>query len=423
MVRNYWPTCSGLRSYAVEKALTFRKSFTDSIEYKKGFPSKGIAFISLDNQTISYLCLFEKRRKITTGKSLIGFSNAIEIDHPLLIDQIFSAIPSHIQRYFPERAKKEISLLAPSVLASILNHIEENHPSIYKSIRKLESKCAPALGRMYKSEILDFEKDSINLLLKIGRFSGYEIPEWSPIPEDAPFLSGFESFELREDAMINYDSQVFGDWDLIKRAIKGAFIFSKDNCQITIFNANRTPIEETLGVDLLIYHHTYSAYVLIQYKRMIKEGASNSYRPIDSSYIKEFQAMTDFLQKIISKSPKDLIDYRLNDEFYYFKICPSTLDDPSSQKMIPGMYIPLSYWNLLLSSDKTLGTRGGRVIQFENVERHISNSLFTKLFQDGWIGSKVNNSELISEQIRHSLQGNKSITFATIRDMRKFRGY
>lgn len=56
------------------------------------------------------------------------------------------------------------------------------------------------------------------------------------------------------------------------------------------------------------------------------------------------------------------------------------------------------------------------MIQFENVERHINNTLFINLFQDGWIGSHINNSELISEQIRHSLQGNKSITFATIEE-------
>lgn len=347
-------------SYSIEETLEYHNSFTDSIEYKKGLPSKGIAFISLDNLTISYVCLFEKRRKITTGKSLIRFSNAKEIEPPLLVDQIFSAIPARLQRYFPKSAKNEISFLSPSVLASILNHLEENYPSLYLNISKLISKCTPALGRMYKSEILDFEKDSINLLLKIGGFSGYEIPEWNPISKDAPFLSGFESLELREDPMINFDSQVFGDWDLIKRDIKGAIVFSKDKCKITIFNANRTPIEETLGVDLLIYHHTYSSYVLIQYKRMIKEGTTNSYRPIDSSYVKEFQAMNDFLQKITATNPTDLIDYRINDEFYYFKICPSTLDDPSSQKMITGMYIPLSYWNLLLSSEKTLGTRGGK---------------------------------------------------------------
>jgi len=80
--------------------------------------------------------------------------------------------------------------------------------------------------------------------------------------------------------------------------------------------------------------------------------------------------------------------------------------------MIPGMYIPLPYWKVLLSSDSTLGKKGGRKISYSNVSRYINNTLFTELVQNGWVGSQVTDTDQITKQIQQSIAGGKSLVLA-----------
>ena len=205
---------------------------------------------------------------------------------------------------------------------------------------------------------------------RISGFTNYDIPSWDQESDTAPFLMGYDNIVLREDPMVIHDSQVFGDWKKISKFVVGAAEFVKDEHKLTIMNVNRHKIEETLGVDLLMYHHTYKSYVLIQYKRMIKDGESLSYRPVDISYSAEIRRMENFQRQ--SKTDSKPNDYRLNDDFFYFKLCPADIKDPLSTTMIPGMYIPLSYWNVLLFSDSTLGEKGGRKFSYSNVKRYIN---------------------------------------------------
>ncbi len=51
-------------------------------------------------------------------------------------------------------------------------------------------------------------------------------------------------------------------------------------------NANRTPVEHTLGVDVVYFNEARGSFVLVQYKKMREEGSDGrkalSYRPDDS---------------------------------------------------------------------------------------------------------------------------------------------
>ena len=152
--------------------------------------------------------------------------------------------------------------------------------------------------------------------------------------------------------------------------------------------------------------------MLIQYKRMTKEGESLSYRPVDSSYDAEIGRMERFQEKALTSIIDDVNDFRLSDEFFYFKLCPAKITEPLSTEMIKGMYLPLPYWKLLLSSSVTLGKRGGRALGYGNVKRYINNTLFTELMQNGWVGSQVENTELITKQIQESIKGDRSLILA-----------
>ena len=145
---------------------------------------------------------------------------------------------------------------------------------------------------------------------------------------------------------------------------------------------------------------------------MTKDVESLSYRPVDKSYAAEINRMESFQRKSNGIAESCPSDFRLNNELFYFKLCPADIKEPLSTKMIPGMYIPLVYWKLLLFSDSTLGEKGGRKVSYSNVDRYINNTLFTELVQNGWIGSQVSDTEQITKQIQESIAGGNSVVLA-----------
>jgi len=351
---------------------------------------------------------------VATKIDRLTFNKPIIFDPPISLESIEHNLPTKLKRHFRNQASIGISAFSPKVYQSLINFVRSNHPNVANSIKKLQGEIK-GIKTKYQgksAEIAAHEKDAISLALRISGFTDNDIPKWSQDDESAPFLKGYDDIVLREDPMVVHDSQVFGDWEKISQFVVGAAEFVKDGHKLTIMNVNRHKIEETLGVDLLMYHHTYKSYVLIQYKRMTKEGDSLSYRPVNRSYDSEINRMEEFQSKPLQSNELSTNNYRLNDEFFYFKLCPAEIKEPMSTKMVPGMYLPLSYWKLLLSSNETLGKKGGRTISYNNVRRYINNTLFVELVQSGWVGSQVENTTTITELIQKSIEGKRSVILA-----------
>jgi hypothetical protein len=86
--------------------------------------------------------------------------------------------------------------------------------------------------------------------------------------------------------------------------------------------------------------------------------------------------------------------------------------DRVAQEMIPGIYLPVDYWDLLAASDDTRGPRGGRVFSYETVRRTINNTLFAALVGRAFVGSRGVTSEAIAEVVRAGYDAGRSVTAA-----------
>lgn len=86
--------------------------------------------------------------------------------------------------------------------------------------------------------------------------------------------------------------------------------------------------------------------------------------------------------------------------------------DRVAQEMIPGIYLPLDYWDLLAASDDTRGPRGGRVFSYETVRRTINNTLSAALVGRAFVGSRGVTSEAIAEVVRAGYDAGRSVTAA-----------
>lgn len=398
----------------IEETLEYKKHFSDVISNDYKIPSKGIAFISFDGINVKCIMTYKKTGRVATHIERITFRNPIFIENEIAISDISSHISPKIKAHFQRQADSHISVLSEKVIVELLSFFQQVYPNIYDNIIHLKQRInSYTLDYSAKAkEIIAQEKDAVNLVFKMFNFEESDLPEWSSDDESAPFLQGYSYLTIREDPMVNHDSQVFGDWSKVGQYAQGAVKFTKENQKITMMNVNRQPLEKTLGVDLLIYHHTYKSYVFIQYKRMVKENDLYIYRPSDSTYSAEIERMHSFSNTLKPNSEQSLTSYRFYNELFYFKLCPARIENYKSDRMVNGMYVPLELWDILLKDKCTDGPKGGKQLSFKNTGRYFNNSQFINLAQNGWIGSKIEDSNKITDIIMSSINSDNSLTIA-----------
>lgn len=389
--------------------------FSDVISSYCKIPKRGIAIVSFNNHSITCITTYKKTGRVATQKDRITFRNPLILKDEITIEDVEIKLSSKIKNHFKRQTESHVTAFSEKVCNGVLEYFSKEHPEVYDEIKLLNQRIENYIPKYTKKaeEIIAQEKDAVNLVFKMFDFNESDVPVWSSNDNSAPFLKGYDNTTIREDPMVNHDSQVFGDWSKITQHAQGAVEFAKENQKITLMNVNRQPLEKTLGVDLLIYHHTYKSYIFIQYKRMTKETDLYIYRPTDSTYKAEIERMNSFMETInLDVTNKDLENYRFNNDLFYFKLCPARIENSHSNRMVNGMYLPLELWTILLEDDCTNGPKGGKQLSFNNTGRYFSNTQFINLAQNGWIGSRIENFKNVTDIIMASINSDNSITLA-----------
>lgn len=394
-------------------------SFTDAVSSSDWQNKKTEIFLISFHGNLTYVALARKGSRVLTGKSRIRFTNFIRIVPEIPIQFLENEIQTKLKQYFIRASKGVGMKTPPQTWSATIDFIKKLRPYASAQIDelyRLKDEAFEINGKDVKT--LAEEKDATNIALRIASFEKTDVLNWSPPPPTeriTSYIERLKDFTIIEDRMIEHDTRVFGSWSYLKSHMVGAVEFVKDGEKLLIMNTNRGNIEHSMGVDLIYYFEKFDSYLLIQYKRMDEATGKPTYRPIDKSYKQEMERL-QFLKKKQQHLPFSqngiIRDYRLNQESIYFKLCPKTIFEPSSTDMIPGMYIPFDYWEELLKSPSVLGPRGGLQINYDNVERHISNTLFIDLAQSGWIGSKSMTSNQINQYIQSAIEGDRSIMLA-----------
>lgn len=264
------------------------------------------------------------------------------------------------------------------------------------------------------------ERDAVGVALDIfGADRKRVLSSWSSPPEAAgpvpPFLARLNSAYLREEQMLLHDARTFPGWELVEQHQVGTATFRKGGEYLTIYNVNQTTVEGALGVDLVYYNYRYDAYVLIQYKRLLRERSPQGepvFRLSSGDYHVELERMRRFAAANPVPACGSPDGYRLEPAAFYFKLCEADTVTPFSGDLIKGMYIPLPYWEVLLSSGALAGPRDGLRVSYATARRHLANQSFIHLVQDGWIGSRGTTSASITRVISERLSEKTSVLLA-----------
>lgn len=182
--------------------------------------------------------------------------------------------------------------------------------------------------------------------------------------------------------------------------------------------ANRQPLEEQTGTDLIYYNERFKAFIMVQYKAMeadVELGAI--FRFPEAKLTEELTRMDEFLKELSKASSASTTDdFRLNTNPFFLKFCPRIQFEPENTGLTKGMYIPHAYWRLLEKDNRLKGPRGGRRLAYANVGRYFDNTSFVTMVKNAWVGTTIPQSSLLEDWMRDVITSGRSITFAVKSD-------
>jgi hypothetical protein len=414
--------CGGSkRSSTIEAAIASDDRFTDTVVSSDvSITRPELVFVSLQGDKIDYVGIVQPGRKVATGQKTVSISHLqpLGIDIEKLLANMDERFSSRIHFNF-----SGIERLPPKTWDALREAVLALGGMTAQAITTTFQRIA-SLGRSRLrtgGDVELFEHDAVAVALETWGGTRERKRRLratvAPLDEMAPFLSRLGEVDVREDPQINHDAETLPGMEVAKRYQTGIAVLENARERLTIINCNRQKLEETLGVDLVYYNHSFKSFVMVQYKRMKRDASDNaSYRPSsDGSYAVEIERMTGInteLRGIKCKRRNKIDGFRLASAPFFFKICSDRVARATEEGMASGMYVPLRLWRSLLKSKTTEGPRGGRVVTWDNCTRRFNNSEFTSLLRHGWIGSTPTQSEKLDEIIEKALAGKRMVVYA-----------
>jgi hypothetical protein len=368
-------------------------------------------------------------RRIAVGRR--GYSagtglSQIKLTHPRKTAPIQAInLPPQVEprfQTFVDRAVRETGLVSPATSKALLGKLWFLMPEIREVIRLANSLNRNPIERFSKREQLRLQQESDASLIAM-RIAGIDQEAHfrpDPTPDNNQwFLDMVAEPRLREDPMIIHDSAIFPGSQEIQRHMTGAVRFERDEVLLTVILINRQPLEELTGTDLIYYNENFRSFVMVQYKAMEPEGDDHVFRIPEPGLEKEIAQMKKFREAFKGdQEPQSAQGYRLNKGAFFLKFCPRRVPQLKAPELIPGMYFPLTHWNLLAESEMFTGPKGGKALRFfkkppfSNAGRYLNNTEFVTLVGNAWIGTTVKQSNIVEQIIQKTLQTGRSVTLA-----------
>jgi hypothetical protein len=376
-----------------------------------------IAFISKTPNEINYIANFRRDKIVVTNKVRVLFDIVIKLSTPLTFDFIIQnakrTMTNSIKNIFD--TKKTVQYLNGNQLEEIIFSFSKTDENYIYNIKRLLYRDRKLNINNNKGYIVATERDILGLIFRLNDLNNEinNMINWNIEEIATPdYIRGLTAVKTREDHIIMNDLRCFGDWKMIRDYIPSICTLSNGKKYISIMYANRTIIENNMGVDLIYYDHLNHTYIFVQYKRMSENDRKYIYYPnSDRNLKKEITLMENFESKL----SKDRADYRLNDQIFYFKFCDGR-QNIYTKDLSSGFYLPKDYFLLINELQKEECDHIN--ISYNTVTRYLTNTVFIDLIKYGLIGTKVNDANLITNIISELLSNNKSLILAATSPLR-----
>lgn len=377
-------------------------------------------FASFEEELITHIADGRKGQSAGTGLVQLKLEDLQPLERPVAFYEILTETEARVRHHLKGRIEKG-GLLPPKTLGAFVDRMIELDPSVKSRLARFSESRKQSLERLKprERENLAYQKEALGLALEITSLPRDVLLSWEPKDnEQRSFLDGLPEARVREDAMLLSDfSKIPGFQPIGEVTHYGSKVFSSQldpSVQLTVIMANRQPLEEQTGVDLIYFNETYRCFVMVQYKAMDNRGEKIEFRwQENDQFCDEIDRMENLLQKLRNVPSGDEPDgFRLTDNPFFLKFCPRVVFNPDDKGLFKGIYLPLDYWKMSNAADCFLGTQGGRVLTYDNVGRRINNSEFVSLVAGAWVGTTIEQSSLLGDLIKTVLETGKTATIA-----------
>jgi len=404
----------------------------DDIPFAESVPSfsvlardRIIALLSLSPGRITHLARAKRGRSSATSRRRLNLVRTVPLRSPVPVAELLGAFPTSLRNRLGSLFETGglISAKQWSLVEEILFGLSEEARDAIDALVPLRERVIEEMNAAER-ETMALEHEAVAAALRLAGFKEAEREAslaWNPSDRGptASFLDGLNAVPLREDTMIQNDMQVVPGFERLDQTKFGAVHFENDDTRLILLHANHQRLEETLGVDLIYYNHSFHSFVCVQYKAMEQEHSGAVFRFPKDDLTKEIARMDSAL-KLLKGTARNAEPqgFRLNENPFFLKFCPRVVFEPDKPELIRGMYLPIDYWRILEQHPSTLGPRQGRQLTFDNAGRHFDNTGFIYLVSKGWIGSNTAQSAVLGEIVNAVLRGQRSVTLAVKFDKR-----
>lgn len=210
-----------------------------------------------------------------------------------------------------------------------------------------------------------------------------------------------------EDNVIVSDATHIPGFKFIDLDITGKAIFIKGNENLTIYTANKLPLEEMLGVDLIYINETRGNIIMIQYKML--EEVKNSKGSNDWIFRPNQQLYDEIHRMKIPQFKGQLDDYRLNSNPFFFKFVKRKKCGDAHKSF----YLSLDHLTQFLTKPDAIGPKGGVRLSYDALNgTYLRESDMLGLIRSGYIGTHKGETDALKTIIQKVAQGNTAIVLA-----------
>jgi hypothetical protein len=397
--------------------LSLYESFAEPVhEFIHSRNAPLICFIIANGDSISHVGLGKRGMRAGSGLRRLNISSIQELSPPIAITDLLANLPAK----FAATVRKRIDgsgLLPPKTFEQFVDTLIRIAPQTRPLIEQYGNERRSLVAGLSQkvSSALAEQKEAIATALALAGIDREPLQQWSPVTTDTQrsFLDGLVSARLREDPMIINDLMVLPGHELLRTLPYGAAVFQGEGQHVTVILANRQPLEETFGTDLIYYNETFKSFLMVQYKAMEREGHEAIFRLPNEDLAKELDRMGRVLEQLGACSKDDNRDsFRLTENPFFLKFCPRLILNPDDKGLVPGMYLPFDYWRLTENDTALQGSRGGRLLTYKNVGRYFDNSSFISLVANAWVGTTISQSATLEPIIREIIESGRAVAVA-----------
>lgn len=419
--------------------------FTDALSVRDWeIGGVSIALLAFSPDTLDFISIARKKKQVVTSKNRVEFSSIVALNS-VPISSLERHISTRLQPHFIRVSRGTGGLIPLATWQALLEALRIERPQIASEIDRLLSLLKFSGFRLTgdAADVMLQERDAIGIALDI--FSGSNklrervLGEWAPNENQisdlddtektarlistpgasSSFLKGIPAqYIIQEESALQHD--LFNWPGMTPMHQAGVSVFESGDRRLEVIYANRNDLEHTLGVDLLYYSEAYELFVLVQYKLMRDEGDLLVFRP-DPQLRAELRLMDEFSNQYSTAAAITSHEqYRLNADGFMLKLVPRKGLRPATGELIKGMYVTREYMHFLLGPNGPHGPAGGTQITFENTSRYLTNTQFTSMVNDGWVGTRGVRTQVLRTMVERFYESGRALVVA--REKRTARG-